>query len=88
MSASRQEISNRRSGRTTRIIDAAVQEFFTEGAVTTIDHFYSDRAGMVEMNKYCTGRIVRRLEMEHEMKLNEHFKIQKSRDGLVTLVKI
>jgi hypothetical protein len=50
----------RRSGRTTREIDKAIQHLFTTGSVMAHDHYPSD-----QMRKYVFSRILKRLESEH-----------------------
>lgn len=51
---------DRRTGRTTRIIDQCVQEFFTQGYTICLDHHPSDR-----MSEYVLNRVVHRLSSEH-----------------------
>ena len=57
---------NRRSGRTTRIVDAAIQELFNTGKCTVFDHFVGQ--GMVDAeraSKRAAYLVARRLELEH-----------------------
>lgn len=60
----------RRSGRTTRIVDAAVQTLFERGEVTINDHHYGDYNNLDsnahdKANKHAFKILLRRLDMEH-----------------------
>lgn len=57
---------NRRTGRTTRIVDATIQELFKTGKCIVCDHFVGQ--GMSDMQKAsdrAAGLVARRLELEH-----------------------
>ena len=50
----------RKSGRTTRIVDEAIQTLFTKGRVYVRDHHST-----LKMDRYCYDIVVRRLHSEH-----------------------
>jgi hypothetical protein len=54
------EIIYRRTGRSTRIVDAAIQQLFLIGDVVIRDHY--DRA---EVHQQLANKMKRRLDMEH-----------------------
>lgn len=58
----------RRSGRTTRIIDAAVQELFNSGRVDLIDHVYKPHS---LRHREVLKIFVERLWREHSIPKNE-----------------
>ena len=60
------DYGERRSGRTTRIIDQCVQNFFKDGFVYCLDHCLSK-----DMNKYVQERVFKRLLFEHRNLGNE-----------------
>lgn len=51
---------SRSTGRTTRIIDNCVQEFFKNGYTVVIDHH-----GVRESNENTMLKVVRRIKLEH-----------------------
>lgn len=51
---------SRSTGRTTRIIDNCVQEFFKNGYTVVIDHH-----GRRESNENTMFKVVRRIKLEH-----------------------
>lgn len=59
----------RRSGRTTRIVDECIQEFFRDGYVACYDH-YGSRA----MNEMVQKRVCARLYSEHRLRDFKHFR--------------
>jgi hypothetical protein len=63
------DFGTRRSGRTTRLIDEAIQYLFTNDTVLLVDHINS-----TEMSKHMLDRVVRRLYNEHRM-TDKQFKI-------------
>ena len=60
------DYGERRSGRTTRIIDQCVQDFFKDGFAYCLDHYPSE-----DMNKYVQERVFKRLLFEHRNLENE-----------------
>ena len=56
------DIGDRRSGRTTRIIDQCVQEFFADGFTVCRDHYPSKH-----MHEYVYRRVWKRLYDEHNV---------------------
>lgn len=54
--------SSRRTGKTTRLVDKYVQEFFTKGSCTTYDHY-----GSKEANKRLFYLVLDRLSKEHDI---------------------
>lgn len=55
-----EELTVRGTGRTTRLVDQAIQDLFTKGVVLVKDHF-DDR----QADRYLTERIKKRLDYEH-----------------------
>ena len=53
---------NRRTGRTTRAIDAVIQELFNGKEVTIMDHY-----GTKEASLHMAHRVIHRLEIEHNI---------------------
>jgi len=51
---------DRGTGRTTRLVDKAIQDFFNKGVVTIQDHYCA-----VEATKFLYERITKRLKNEH-----------------------
>lgn len=57
---------DRRSGRTTRIIDEAIQELFVKGKCVVKDHHYGlDCNSHRKANTFTFRILLRRLELEH-----------------------
>lgn len=52
----------RRTGRTTRIVDALIQDFFTTGRCLVKDHYWTSQADRLVLKK-----TLRRLSVEHEL---------------------
>ena len=61
----------RTTGRTTRIIDAAIQTLFEAGIVKIIDHDYDFRVADHHNNRSVMDRVLRRLKMEHPRIYNQ-----------------
>ena len=61
----------RRSGRTTRIVDEAVQEFFTNKKVLCADHYSEDGK---ESSRRIQKMIVSRLQFEHSLREGKDFR--------------
>jgi len=69
----------RRSGRTTRIVDEAIQTLFTKGEVTICDHYYGDKfqdrveseASHRRANEFAFNILMRRLRLEHDLIFNK-----------------
>ena len=72
---------HRRDGNTTRIIDALVQQLFTEGKVEYWDH--ADRLGNRAL-EHMLNRFQSRLYYEHGLKQNDGYTLNK-RERLITL---
>jgi len=72
----------RQSGRSTREIDLYIQEFFTKGSVTIIDHYekYVDN-NKTRPSKDLLKRFIRRIQTEHS---NVRFEVNEKD---VTLIK-
>jgi hypothetical protein len=71
--------SGRASGQTTRLVDAAIQEFFTKGEAVIKDHYWPGKENMSEdlQNKHIMHLFLRRLSIEHNFgaeKLNINLK--------------
>ena len=73
----------RRSGRTTRIVDAAIQELFNKGEVIVSDHHYDGRESHILASEFAADTLIMRLKIEHSHVL---FKITK--DEKIGLCKI
>ncbi len=59
----------RHSGKTTRIVDAAIQEFFEKGVVEIIDHYRDGFDGSISKKKWSKHAIevfITRLNVEHK----------------------
>jgi hypothetical protein len=54
------DLGPRRSGRTTRIVDQAIQELFKNGYVFCRDHYPSK-----QMTEYVFKKVLKRLDFEH-----------------------
>lgn len=54
---------NRRSGRSTRLVDEIIQDLFEGQEVMVVDHYNTKRA-----SKMLAKRVVERLEREHNQK--------------------
>jgi hypothetical protein len=54
----------RATGRTTRIIDNLIQELFTTGKCTCIDHYDTP-----ESSRFLAEKVVRRMTYEHSQKV-------------------
>lgn len=66
----------RQSGRTTRIVDAAVQEFFEKGVVKLRDHDYGNEELVQRLSRKLQKRVSERLRFEHKLINGVHFKMQ------------
>ncbi len=55
----------RRTGRSTRRIDEAIQELFTTKECVVRDHYHTREA-----DHYLLGNVLRRLSFEHNMTVN------------------
>ena len=75
----------RRSGRTTRLIDVAIQELFTKGWTVPVDHHSSFTCEERTMNKRMSRIMIDRLRNEHHMEEGKHFIA--ARDKRLGLVK-
>lgn len=64
----------RRSGRTTRLVDAYIQILFKTGKVVLYDHHYHERA-----NEHIARIFFRRLEMEHNLRVGREIGFDQSR---------
>ena len=62
-------MENRRSGRTTRIIDDAIQDLFHTGECHVWDHYKDGKDA--QRNKEVLMLILRRLQNEHEPIMRE-----------------
>lgn len=60
----------RRTGRTTRLIDKAIQDFFTKGKAVLVDHHSSH-----DSNMYLLRRFLKRLVDEHNLEARYDFEI-------------
>jgi len=60
----------RRSGRTTRCADQAIQTLFEKGYVYLIDHHDTER-----MSKYLLDIVERRLDREHRLVRGVHYRV-------------
>lgn len=61
----------RRSGQTTRLIDKYIQELFTGEVIVPQDHYYrGGYATSMRLRKDNIKRILRRLEIEHNITTN------------------
>lgn len=63
----------RRSGKTTRLIDKYIQELFTGEEIHPTDHYidtYHPYTSMERMSRYLIDRILKRLEIEHQINTN------------------
>lgn len=65
----------RRSGRSTRLIDNAIQELFTTGECVLVDHYNTK-----DMSKYLSNRVIIRLVHEHRL-THEQFRVGKNEIG-------
>jgi hypothetical protein len=64
----------RRSGRSTRIVDKLVQDFFKEGVAHGYDHHVtSDAANNAMLCKESINRVARRLVYEHRLEAKRDF---------------
>lgn len=70
---------NRRSGRTTRLVDKAIQDLFTTGMARIVDHYPSHLA-----DKQLLYLVMRRLELEH-YNAAQHVEISRSNGITLTL---
>lgn len=67
----------RRSGRTTKIVDQLISDFFTEGIANCYDHYPTN-----DMYEYVMHKVLGRLEYEHNFPIKE-IKIDMQRNILV-----
>jgi len=61
----------RRSGRSTRIVDKLVQDFFSDGKAIGFDHY--DGEPVMKLAKDNIRRVVNRLAAEHGMEYGRDF---------------
>lgn len=54
------ELSERATGRSTRLVDEYIQELFNDGQIIVEDHY-----GTLESNRFLFDRITTRLSQEH-----------------------
>lgn len=71
----------RRSGRTTRLIDDAVQTLFTQGEVTPMPHLDIPNEVWRKEQDRMVKILCRRVELEHGIKLHN----QKNEGGWITV---
>ncbi len=66
-------MENRRTGRTTRIVDESVQEFFNNGKVVLNDHYWVGKGDMSprERLRHILRVFLRRLASEHGIDVNK-----------------
>lgn len=80
----------RQSGRTTRIIDRAIQDLFKGKTVQVVDHYLSGQSGTA--NRLLYEKILKRLQSEHsEVTLDidykqGHYAIKLSKESTDRLV--
>lgn len=70
---------SRKSGRTTRIVDEAIQKLFEEGSVIIKDHYGSEAADRLALNI-----LLRRLYIEHGCSVAE---VENTKSGILVVLK-
>lgn len=78
----------RRTGRTTRLVDQLVQDFFTTGRAVVLDHWWHGKQDMgeVQSKEYILNVFLRRLKFEHDIEPRKHLKVD-PKTGIVELKK-
>lgn len=65
------ELLKRRSGRSTRIVDESIQLLFKYKVCAVVDHYYDMHTDGSALNRELCNRVLRRLEVEHGITLND-----------------
>ena len=77
-------IYDRRCGNTTRQVDEWIQELFTKGAVSVIDHAHNDTNSA---NRHAERVLFRRLATEHELRLDHNSPLFWAEEGKILTLK-
>lgn len=82
----------RKSGRTTRQIDNAIQEFFTEGETRIQDHFVTEggcpNSMALQLNRGLAMKFETRLSTEHNINPRNHLEIEIKGEPFCILYKL
>lgn len=83
-------ITNRRTGRSTRIIDEAIQYLFQNGTVDVLDHSIPDSTFELtyKLSKRLTHIILDRLSHEHNLNSKEHLKVYRVPKGNIMRIEL
>lgn len=80
---------NRRTGRTTRIVDAAIQELFKTGKCTVVDHFGGTHLEARRASMRAFEIVIDRLYREHDFQfvIENKLAVIEPKDCTITLIK-
>lgn len=67
----------RKSGRTTKLVNEAIDEFFNKGFVLLVDHHWDNKQDMqpLKQNQHIKEVFMRRLYNEHTLIVEKHYNI-------------